>query len=276
MLEVDPEQLQRTAADACRRLPGAVALYAFGSLAGGSPDRFSDVDLELVTVDLASTLQYRQAMYADIGVPMLEWRIHPSRSDWAATVLFRHISPYQRLDLGFSRWTPNFAANVPSPSVLLWQQRAQEQSTLIFKDAGYSPKVASFEHYVVEMYLSAIRYAKTRKRGQHLTSYRFASALASSVLSLMHAGQHRDPAKLRQKLSTQDYLQMDCLVPEEMVFGFLRNFDFSSLKQMDQSVGALLQQTRRLFTETLGNNEIPSELFNQLETFVMAELGLQV
>lgn len=273
MLEVDPEQLQRTVAEACRRL--TVALYAFGSLAGGSPDRFSDVDLELITVDLASTLAHRQSMYAAIDTPALEWQIHPSTSDWAATVLFRHISPYQRLDIGFNQWTPNFATKAPSPSVLLWRQRAQEQSTLIFRDAGYSPKVASFEHYVVEMYLSAIRYAKTRKRGQHLTSYRIASALASSVLSLLHAGQHRDPAKLRQRLSTQDYLQMDCLVPDETVFGFLRNFDFSSLEHMDQSVGALLQRTRRLFTETLGNSEIPSEVFNQLETFVMAELGLK-
>lgn len=274
VLEVSPEEVQRTVAEACRRLPGAVALYAFGSLATGSADRFSDVDLELITVDLASTLAYRQAMYAVIDSPALEWRIHPSRSDWAATVLFRHISPYQRLDIGFSQWTPDIAATMPTPSVLLWQQPAQEATTLILRDAGYSPNVATFEHYVVEMFLSAVRYAKTRKRGQYLTSYRFASALASALLALVHAGNDNDPARLRLKLSTHDYLALDRRVPEETVLGLLENLDFSSPERMDRSVVGFLYQSKCVLTKTLGHTLAPDELLDQLLTFVMRELEL--
>lgn len=164
--------LQTAAQDALRHLPGAVALHAFGSLVAGTPDAFSDIDLELVTTDLEATLRARYVVFERIGPVRLEWRIHPSRSDWAATLLFEGISPYHKLDIGFTACASDGQGMVLPGGRLLWRQNPPLISPGSATHLPYAPAAGTLPHWVLGHLLGITRYVKARKRGQDLMCWR--------------------------------------------------------------------------------------------------------
>jgi hypothetical protein len=97
----DVEALRDRLCTALRDLPGATALYAFGSLAEGRGDRYSDIDLRVVTDDLEASLAARHAILGRVAPVVLEWTVPGPGDDWAATFLFEGVAPFQKLDLGF-------------------------------------------------------------------------------------------------------------------------------------------------------------------------------
>lgn len=273
-LAAELSDLQHRVSEALKELPGAVALYAFGSLPEGTGDCLSDIDLEIVTTDLDAAINSCHAIWARIGTPILEWRIHPGRSDWAATLLFEDASPYHKIDIGVSEVAVEGEPPVPGQHTLLWRQHPEETRQISSINPPYAPTVGTPEHFVVEQLLGATRYAKARKRGQHFMCYRFASALANAIMSLVYIAQSEDASQLGEKLSTSAYLSMDRTVPARYRLDLLALIDFSSPEAMDRTVYALLRKCLDLLGGIPGATRIPEVLSDRLLTFIEVEQGL--
>jgi len=264
------DALRDQLSDALRDLPGATALYAFGSLADGRADEYSDIDLELVTADLQAAIDARQAVWAQVGPLDLEWCIHPSRSDFAATLQFRHASLYHKVDIGFTRQSDDGAAPPEGQHILLWWQDSPSLSPPSAPPPPCAPDVGTPGHFVTGQLLGVTRYVKARKRGQHLTAYRFASALANAVLSLRYAREIGDTSHLGQALSTSTWLAMDGTLGNDERQAWLADLDYAVPERMDRTVLRLMRRMVNL----LNDGQLPASLTGRYDRFVRAELRI--
>ena len=270
-----PLALQHALADALRDLPGAVELRAFGSLTGDDHDAHSDVDLEILTADVEASVAARRAIIERVAPVWLEWRIFPSHSAWAATILFENLSPCHHLDLGI---TPIGAAQAIDPldaRTVLWTQMPPSALPGTTHTSPFAPEVGSPAHVMLEHLLSATRYVKARKRGQLLTAYRFASALAAATFAMLDAARTGDLDRLRQKPSTMAFLSLDAHLPESDRLALLGLLDVSRPDRMDATVLALLRYMLRLHDELPDVPTFPQEIADRLVAFVADEFDVE-
>src|SRR6266498_3184418 len=85
--------LERVAAG-LRRLPGATALYLFGSLTTPQADAYADIDLQLVTADFSLTQADWPYVLERIQPIDIAWPITPMPDNTAFAVLFQDTSYY--------------------------------------------------------------------------------------------------------------------------------------------------------------------------------------
>lgn len=273
LLPDDPTHLQNALADALRALPGAFELRAFGSLTrgNGSYDAYSDIDLELLTTDVDATVAARHAVLAQVGPIWLEWRIHPSHSGWAATILFTEFSPYRHLDLGITPADLPDSVDSLDARTILWHQPARTNAPLLPRTAPYAPEIGTPEHMMLEQLLSAVRYLKARKRGQILTAYRFAAALATASFAMLEAVRTGDIGQLWRKPSTMSFLAIDGQLPAAERRDVLSLLDFSTPERMDASVHGILRHNLEQYPSLPGAGDFPPDIAARLMTFVDAE-----
>ncbi len=263
MRAISPEALLSDLSASLRTLPGATALYVFGSLARGRADLCSDVDLKLVSRDPAASLAARHTALRAVGEVELELPLIAASDHWAATILFRDLSPYQHLDLdivseGWDRiegWA------------LLWRQ-PPAASCPRAEPAPYIPAPGTAAHLVVSQLLGGVRYAKARRRGHALTCWRFAQSAANAVaVALRDRAVGRET--LGEPLSTIEWVELDEALSEEERGCYLSCLDFATPGSMDRSLCALLG-----WLCELSGASLPPEVAEKLLRFVRSDLGL--
>jgi hypothetical protein len=273
MRELDsPIALQTALATAIRDMPGAVELRAFGSLTRSGHDRCSDVDLEVLTTAPEAAIAARQAVIGRVAPVWLEWRIHPSHSAWAATILFEGLSPFHHLDLGITRVAEAHAIDALDARIVLWTHPPPPAHSDGHPGPAYAPDAGTPEHAMLEHLLSAIRYVKARKRGQILTAYRFASALATASFAMLEASRTNDLGDLRRKTSTTSFVALDRQLPEAERLDLLGLLDFSRPERMDTAVLSILQHNLTLYDALPGASRFPPEIPERLLAVVTDEL----
>lgn len=267
-----PRALQRALASALRDLPGAVELRAFGSLTRDDHDRYSDVDLEILTTTPDASIDARQAVIERVAPVLLEWRIDPTDSAWAATILFENLSPWRRLDLGITSVERAAPSAARSEQTVLWRQEAAPTFSAPMRTPGYAPTVGTAEHAMLGHLLSATRYVKARKREQVFTAYRFASSLAAWTFSALEAERTGRLDALQQQPSTTSFVALDRELPPQDRRSLLALFDFSSPERMDAAVLAILRHALTLHDALPGTGPFPSPIADHLLAFVADEL----
>lgn len=200
---------------ALTRIPGATSLYVFGSITSDTYDALSDLDLMLFTTDLESALATRYTVIAEVHPIQLEWPMQHTAQRWAAALVLDGVGPFQKVDLGFADASLESAWRAEQPARLLWSRAPGEQTDIEpqpLRTAPFSPQPGTVEHFVVDHLLGATRYVKARARGQELTAWRFATALAQATLTLRYATTF-NTWPVGPKLTTQQYLDLDRALP---------------------------------------------------------------
>jgi predicted nucleotidyltransferase len=158
-------------------------IFCFGSYSQGSSDRYSDLDLQVVTDAYALSLHDLVATVRTIDEPLVLFPLFSQPEQAAFTILFRSYPLYQKLDLGIQQRT------IPVPfadaTSVYRRERSTDQIPVTQNPCSemdwmttLSPRVRVF----YDRFLGATRYTKYRKRGQPLTAYKFYRSLLSSFL----------------------------------------------------------------------------------------------
>jgi predicted nucleotidyltransferase len=94
-----PGNLLRRVIEALRDLPGACELYVFGSLADGTADAYSDIDLEVTTRDAATSATALDGVLTIVAPIEVDWQMATPDDTHPRTILFRGEAYYHMLDI---------------------------------------------------------------------------------------------------------------------------------------------------------------------------------
>lgn len=271
----DRADLRQRLIDGLRDIPGAVGLVEFGADAKGTADSYSDIDLQLMTTNLGASLTGRHAVLGTARPVLVEWRIMSDASAWASTILFANTSPYHKVDLGFQHVVDDGTRAAHDGNVRLWTQlpRHAPVPPTSAIDSPFAPEPGSAEHFVMEQFLGVTRCVKARRRRRDLTCWRFASALAHSVLAL-HFCCEREDATLARRLTTEEFVALDSMISEAERSRLLHGLAFSTSRGMDTSVRQMLMELAMLLERLPGTHVMPPPVLDLFMAFVTGELGL--
>lgn len=270
---LEREMLKEAISGALRDIPGAVALYVFGSSASGICDSYSDIDLQVHTTSLQESLGALHHVIQDVGRVQLEWLIHSDERTWAATLLFDTANPYHKIDLGLIEVNPRRPSEGPEQSVLVWKQ----EPAPVWNDRRlvppYAPNSGSLDHWVIGQLLGMTRYAKARKREQATTCWRFASSLVNSTMTISYMHQVSREVPFHRSLTTQEYLALDRVLSQDQRDRLLGSLDFSSAPQMDRTVLDMTGVLIDTFRSIAGRSSCSHQTVDLLHSFLLAELS---
>jgi hypothetical protein len=261
--------LERRVAAALRDVPGATALLCFGSRVAGG-DGYADLDMLLVTADLPAARAVWPAVLARIAQVRFTLRLddHPDGTSYA--VAFRGESPYHKLDISLH----DAAAELRVPGALrwLWRQPPAAGGRSETPLNAFAPPHGSSGHLLLEELVSLVRYAKARRRGQHLTAWRFARGALETLLRL-RAAPETDPVP--PQLSTWDFVTLDERLAEPERLGLVATLDWSTPTRMDQARVSLADAViAAVRARALAQNDaLPPELEQETLAFVRSELA---
>lgn len=244
--------LQSRLAAALRDLPGAMALYLYGSAADPARrDAYSDLDLQVLTVDFQASKDHLLNTLEKAGAVTLAYLLTDTAHELACSLAFAGESPYHKVDLGITSLNdpahpPTFLEQIRYKE-LLWSQSPPPLEKFLHgtRSVGlpYCPTKDSPAYFLVGEILSAFRYAKARRRGRHLVCWRFLAAKVNALLALTW-WQHNG-GRIPERLSTWDLVELDEILPESVRLEILQAIDCRQSAQMDQ---ALLEITCRIVT----------------------------
>ncbi len=278
-LETRLDTLSTTLCSALQALPAAAALCRFGSLAAGTGDQYSDIDLQIMTADLTLSMGVCYDILEHIGPIALVFPIMRTSTRWASTILFQNESYYHKVDLGFtvaSSVTDAFDTLGTARNVL-WEQSPPSLTKSTGAQASrhpYEPERGTLEHVVIDHLLGGVRYVKARKRGQALTCWRFASATANGLMKLLL--QRTSPGQgLSSPLTTWEYVVLDRLSEPAEIEALLTVLDFSTPGRMDAAVSQLLTRLVAVaMTEpSSAGSAAACQAIRRLVAFIQRELG---
>ncbi|MBA3943807.1 MAG: nucleotidyltransferase domain-containing protein [Herpetosiphonaceae bacterium] len=277
-LQTRLDRLQHTLVQALRELPGARALCLFGSLAGGTGDQYSDIDLQVMTSDLPATVAACHEILERVDLLALELPIVRASDSWASTFLFHNRSCYHKVDLGFTATASieHVLTKLAGPRVILWEQEASiTPATIDTPSFGspYVPELETLEHFVIGQLFGGVRYVKARKREHRYTTWRFASAMANG-LATIRLQQKLKWVGMRSSLNTWAYVELDSMSSPDEFEPFFAALDFSRARTMDHGVCQLLEQIVET-AETCGSfaeNVAASVATKRLLDFIRTEL----
>jgi hypothetical protein len=242
-----------------RSLPGATELRLFGSLAVSRADAYSDLDLEVTTVDPAKTRNVWPRFLERIGPVELCLPLHGGADNVAYAVLFRGSSHYHKVDIGFG-------GRLLGPSIRLWSQPAPVDLPAAVTSEMYLPRAGTVGHALMDELMGSVRYVKARKRGQVLTCWRFLRRLPDRWLELRTG----EPGPL----STRDYQRLDGIVDGRTRSALFERLDWSEPRRMDRSLCRLVTEIAELCLAAgrAPGELIPAALVDGYLTFVRTEL----
>ena len=177
------DHLAQAAIEAFAKRQEVQEIFAFGSYPQGCHDRYSDIDLQVMTDHYALSLRDLVATVQDIGEPLVIFPLFSQAEQAAFTILFRTYPLYQKLDLGvqqatipmpFAGATSVYRRELSADRIAMAQKPCSEMDGM----TTFSPRVRLF----YDRFLGATRYTKYRKRHQPLTAYKFYRSLLSSFL----------------------------------------------------------------------------------------------
>jgi hypothetical protein len=259
-----------------RLLSGAAQLYLFGSLATPEADAYADIDLQLVTSDLALTQAGWPDVLEHIQPIELAWPITPDNTAFA--VLFSGASYYHKVDIGLSARADGFAATLdPASSRRLWSQDPAPPTLAGPPRAVYRPAYGTAGHQLFDQLLGAVRYVKARKRGHQFTSWRFIRSRPEVLLHLLFE-QHSGQARPGSSLTTWDYKKLDTLIDRSSQDAIMHHLDWSTPQHMDQNFFWFTEQIVQCYmqkAQTSGET-VPLATVDKMLAFLQSELGLEV
>lgn len=236
-MEPSIDNLLERVSSALHELPGAVELYLFGSRADPKlKDAYSDLDLQVVSQSYDLSRPAWPWILERAGEMELAYPIVEKVAESAFLISFRGESPYHKVDIGLSQEdTQSFLSGVVKKK-RLWRQSPRLEPLANISSSAYIPQPGSAEHFLVGELMSSIRYIKSRKRGQHLTCWRFLSAKFNALLRCM-AWEPEDPAGFPQTaLNTWDFTALDCKLAEPKRLALLAEIDCRSPHEMDAAM----------------------------------------
>ncbi len=270
-----PGNLLQRVSEALRALPGARERYVFGSIADGTADAYSDIDLEVMTQDVAASEAALDGVLNAVAPIEVDWQIPAAEDAPARTILFRGETYYHKLDIGLRDFgqIQDAALNSRKSGIALWRREAPAYRGQCSSDGVYAPMPGTPGHFAVGQLLGGIRYVKARKRGQNWTCWRFASAqiewLASMLLELS-----RNWADLGRKLTTWEYIELDALMQKDNPRIPHSVWNFSCPASMDDGFCIMLDRTVALAREKAENlgETFPHDIAERLMHFIRIEL----
>jgi len=262
--------------EALRSLPGTIELHLFGSLATGTADGYSDIDLQVLTRDLDASQKALLPVLEGVGPISLNLETHETERGYLSTVLFLQESCYHKLDVGLSE-TAGVDASPPlflGPSRMIWRMGSPAPQLEDRPVRAYTPAEGTPAHFVVGLLLAGIRYVKARKRGKHWTCWRFLSAQMDWQAMLLYEKAH-DWTPLRRKLNTLEYAELDALPSPEVRNILFTYTDLSSPPSMDVAYCRLLAQMLEMSHANAlhAGYEMPAICLERLMSFIRSELA---
>ncbi len=259
-----------------RDLPGAEALYLFGSAADPlSKDPYSDLDLQVISADFDLSRTAWPWILANAGEMNLVYPISQKAQESVYWVTFTGESLYHKVDIGLSdsRQDHGLIYRV-ARKLLLWNQPPPNKPAVFPSPTALIPEPGTPLHFLIGEMLSSVRYLKARKRGQHLACWRFLSAKFNALLRcyLWEPGDSQFPSA---SLNTWDFTALDRQLPEPDRLHLLRTIDCGSPRVMDS---ALLDIARRIadrvYPDYASEDSPAARLIREYFGFLLDELGL--
>jgi hypothetical protein len=244
---------------ALRQLPGAVELYLYGSSADPDlADAYSDLDLQVICEGFLASQVYWPGILTRAGEIELAFPIEATLQSAVYMIGFASESPYHKVDVGLSDAAQEhgFIQQIQAKK-LLWRQPPSSALQSLHPGEIYIPTAGSAAYFMLGELLSAVRYLKARKRGQHLTAWRFLSAKFTALLRCRLWG--GDPNTFPTgTLSTWDYVELDRQLAGEDRLALLANLNPAPPVEMDRSLVSLTHQIVQTIQPRLGAEDDPS------------------
>lgn len=273
-LEAQLEQLLARAVEALRLVPGAVALHLHGSRAGNEADEFADIDLEVLTVDVHKSRCVWPQLLELIGPIDVALPLRPGEQNTAFSVSIRGESPYHKIDISLQDGGRQTPPADWTPTVELWSQTPAPPITDLPPTEAYVPGTETCGYLLVDGLMGGVRYAKARRRGHHLTCWRFLRGMLDRLLLVMYTQQQscRSHATL---LTTWEYRALDTAMSPTTRAGMLSHLDWSNRRGMDNGCLWSADQIAALLMEQAAQKgeEIPPAPIGRLLGFLHDELG---
>jgi hypothetical protein len=233
------DTLERRVASALRDVPGATALACFGSRATGEGDGYADLDLTLIVEDLQAARAVWPGILGSIGPVRFALRMDAIPDATSYCVVFTRESLYHKLDISLCDSATAERTLAPLPHRWIWRQPPSAGTRATPSLAAYLPDYDLCGHLLLEELISLVRYAKSRRRGRHLTCWRFARGAVDTLLRMLAAG---DTGTIPGQLSTWDYVELDARLGEEQGRALLDLLDWSTPERMDRARVAVSEQ----------------------------------
>ncbi|GHO80786.1 hypothetical protein KSD_85570 [Ktedonobacter sp. SOSP1-85] len=170
------EQLLSQAIQAFASDPYVYEIYLFGSYAKKTHDRYSDVDLHIVSQNFDATMSQLWHYLEEIGPVLMAFPLVARVGYTAFMILFENFPLYTKLDINIADRTENTSF---------------AEQACVYRREALPPHVApTFLPTMLEeplntlygYHLGAIRYMKYRKRGKHFSAYKFYKAQLDRTL----------------------------------------------------------------------------------------------
>jgi predicted nucleotidyltransferase len=170
------EHLFNRAVQAFARDPYVSKIFLFGSYEKKTYDRYSDVDLHVVSQNFDATMSQFWPALSDIGQMLVAFPIAAEPGHAAYMVLFENYPLYTKLDINIS---DNLKSAPFAGKTCVYQKDVLAANTAsTFLPALFEePLNTLYGHY-----LGAIRYMKYRKREKHFSAYKFYRAQLDHIL----------------------------------------------------------------------------------------------
>lgn len=272
------DALQQRVSQALRSLPGATALYLFGSRVGQPSDPYADLDLQVLVGDIAAARRCWPHVLEHVAPIRVAWPITAASDNTAFAILFQGESLYHKVDIGLSPEAERAAyAARGGPYQLLWEQETSGGEVWSHSSSAFMPAHGSVGHALMDDLIAAVRYVKARRRQQRLTCWRFIRG-KPDLLFRLHAERRRRWEADLPPLSTWEYKALDEAGIDETVEEALGRLTWSTPEMMDASFCWLTDQIARLLAEKAAarHEELPHRLIDEHLAFIAAELGVPV
>lgn len=170
------EHLARRAVQTFASDPYVSEMFLFGSYEKRMHDRYSDVDLQVVSQNFDATMSQLWHTLSDIGQVLVAYPLAAHVGHAAYTVLFENYPLYTKLDINISD---------TKKSVPFAEKACAYRREVIPPNAASTFLPALFAEPLNTLYgcyLGAIRYTKYRKREKHFSAYKFYRAQLDHLL----------------------------------------------------------------------------------------------
>jgi len=275
-LQQQLDRLQTRLMTALRDLPGATALYLFGSRATRDHDHYADIDLHLVTADLPAARAVWPHFLERVGTIDLAWPITAADDNTVFSILFHGESYFHKVDISLGNIADSEHFVFKSAHVPLWSQPPSPGSDPHESTKAYLPSYGTPGHLLFDTLIESVRYIKARKRGHDLTCWRFLHGKPDRLLQLMYEQAHSWQVAITS-LSTPQYKELDLHLDPADRARFVQHLDWSNPSRMDRQLCRLTQRIADLLQQkALAYGEaIPANLVEQHLAFICHELGIE-
>jgi len=213
----------------------------------------------VTTIDTNLTRSHLYRALSGTDTIELEWTIEDTPENWAATFVFRNLSPLRRLELSIGSTSNERTASDQTLS----NTPSHFEGCAGTASSPYRPTIGSIEHYTISQLLGTTRYVKARRRGHLLSCWRFASALVDAVITTRYSGIAEKDWMLAG-LTTLEYRDADRRLDPFQRSALISDLDFSNPGSADRTVARLVDRLIANYQMHESPIPIPDRLLRRL------------